>query len=370
MKKIVITLSFILATISQSAIAICWFEQGEPAVNHSMVLQVGNITVAKDLPLGGEVYRQRLTSNTSAVLICNPNPIFRITSVLPTTPMRLANWGTGVYAGKVYETGVEGLGVVIVFNDQGTDRVIPIIPSINTCRTLPGRCEFRLNSRDNYEVRLIKIANTVGSGTISGNNLPTAELGLTNDAVNYVFSRISFSGNINVVSRTCQTPDVEVDLGAHKVSEFTQTGSATPWKDFFITLDNCPAFHGFYPGALGRPASNQGNVAVNTVGARQSNLISVSLASTVPAINADQGILALNATGAGAAGSATGVGVQIANGAGVPVRLNQWIASGINPQPVDGMSYSIPLKARYLRTPGPVGAGRAHATAQFTINYQ
>ncbi|WP_246884436.1 fimbrial protein [Pseudomonas chlororaphis] len=222
-------------------------------------------------------------------------------------------------------------------------------------------------------IDLIKIGDVVGSGVISGNTFSTYEHLIFQDGVSSPYLRSSFSGTINVVSRTCQTPDVQVDMGVHPVSTFNQADSATPWKNFSIALNNCPAFYGTNPVAGGWSLSpNTSNIPATLASPHQDNSLQVNLTGTVPAIDGSRGILALNPAGAGAARSATGVGVQLANSDGVPVRIgpNAWIPSGITTQARDGASYTIPLKARYLRTSGPMGPGQANATVQFTINYQ
>lgn len=376
MKKILIIHLFTLAALtglSQKATATCTFGNST-LLTSVMPLRISNITVGRDVSIGGEIYRQHLETNHPGFLICRNELFFEYTNKFITTPMSLAGLSTGPYAQKTYNTGVSGIGVVIRTAQDGIPYVIPQKTPQRRCSFIPAGSSCTVSLPANLEIVLIKTSNTIGNGTISAASLPTIEIGLIASGVNTPFLRASFSGAINVVSRTCLTPNVEVDMGTYKVNDLAQPNSATPWKDFSITLNNCPAFYGSNPTAAANIPNwgNRSGTPINFVGVHQNNSIQVNLIGTVPPINANQGILALNPVGATSGQPATGVGIQVANSAGTPVAigLGTWIASGITTQAVDGMSYTIPLKARYLKTTGPIGPGQANATAQFTINYQ
>ncbi|NDI86812.1 fimbrial protein [Undibacterium crateris] len=66
------------------------------------------------------------------------------------------------------------------------------------------------------------------------------------------------------------------------------------------------------------------------------------------------------------AGFASGVGVQIQDGAGVPVTFGLKAPVGLSPNGV----LSIPYSARYFQTAASVSAGNVAATVTFTMNYE
>lgn len=360
----------VLLGLSQSVMAVC--VRSGPVENRVISLQVANLTVGRDVPLGSRFYRQEFSANLPNYFDCiSPSGAINLQSRARWVAgsMPLSSWNTGPLAGRVYESGVPGIGVA--FRAGGV--WLPDTSNDNeSCAGNPCRIYVRGLSLSVLE--LVKISDVVGSGVISGNSFPAYEHFIYLDGISYPYLRSSFNGRINVVSRTCQTPNVEVDMGVHKVSEFSQASSATPWKDFFISLNNCPAFHGTNPsqGGFVSLKFNSSNIPETAALPSQSNTLQVNLTGTVPAVDASLGILALNSAEAGSGWAATGVGIQIANASGVPVQVgpNTWIPSGVATQGFEGASYTIPLKARYLRTTGPVGAGQANATVQFTISYQ
>lgn len=377
LKKRLITSGFalvVLIGLSQEAMAICTVTGG--VASGVIQIQIPNITVGRDLPGGTELYRQEYSANSSGFVRCSSasSPLaLSYRGRMLSTPLRLSDWSTGSFGGKVFETRVAGIGVA--FMSAGTWLPDTVGTRVSGCgNTNP--CDVTINNIGLYALVLVKIGNVIGNGVILGSSLPSIESFIFQDGVSYPYSRVNFSGAINVVSRTCQTSNVEVDMGIHKVSEFAQTNSTTSWKDFSINLINCPAFFGISPipgnNTNWTVAINNSNTPSHFEFARQPNSIQVNLIGTVPPISASQGILALNPAGASFGEPATGVGVQVANSAGTPVAIGPgaWIASGITTQAAEGMNYTIPLKARYIRTTGPVGPGQANATVQFTINYQ
>lgn len=183
---------------------------------------------------------------------------------------------------------------------------------------------------------------------------------------NVEIQRVGFSGSIFIVSRTCSTPDVAVPMGTHMTSEFSGRNTFTPWKDFSIALNNCPAFRGYYQDIGPHWASN--GMASNLT-MRKNNVLQVRLDPTRAAITPNLGIMSLNPSAPGEDPAATGVGLQVADSIGTPLPLATLRASGITPRTVEDASYTIPLKARYIQTGDNITAGPANATATFTINY-
>ncbi len=156
---------------------------------------------------------------------------------------------------------------------------------------------------------------------------------------------VSFSGSVNVIPFTCQTPDVVVPMGNYKTTDFTGVGSTSQWVDFNIELDNCP---GNYPGYF--QAKNQMSLLVNPVYGNPTP-DSFSLKSGT--------------------GSATGIDMQVRKQNDTSLVT---MGTGFDPLgPVTGNTgvtqLRIPLQARYIQSGGRVTPGVAESALTFTINY-
>jgi major type 1 subunit fimbrin (pilin) len=77
-----------------------------------------------------------------------------------------------------------------------------------------------------------------------------------------------------------------------------------------------------------------------------------------------QGLLSLTTTSL-----ARGIGVQVMDGTGVPLKFDGTMYSvpGVNGT---STSYNVPLKAAYYQTGTPLVAGSANAVMTFTMTYQ
>lgn len=336
---------------------------GNQPVTATMPLVGGNLTVGRDMPLGSEIYRQTFMPSTNTILHC-VNLTGRILerNYFTSTPLPLAAWTGNPYGGKVYESGVAGIGVAIWFRSD----TLPYNWVMTNCDSMMANC--RVNSGAGnmaLVVSLIKIGE-VSPGVINGARFPVVIRDLLTDNT-LTTLRLGFSGNINIVSRTCSTPDVAVAMGKHYLREFSGVNSATPWQDFSIALNNCPAFHGFYSGV--GPRWNQSG-PVDDLNTRKGNVLLLRLDPVRTAINPGQGILSLDPSAPGDAPAASGIGLQVADSHGGALPLATLRTSGITPRAQEGASYTIPLKARYIQTASRVTAGPANASAVFTINYQ
>ncbi|AZD87474.1 Fimbrial adhesin [Pseudomonas chlororaphis subsp. aureofaciens] len=351
-----------LSSLAGMAVADCRFNEGAGFFG-SMPLLGGNITVGRDVPLGTEVYRQTFQVPTYSVINCDRG-LYEIERVrtLPVTPMPLSTWAGSPYGGQVYQTNVSGIGVAV----WHANTAMPFTRSYSNCGGGTASCNWvNIQTTMAFDISLIKIGE-VSPGTIRGVLLPTmAQSWVSSNTLEV--QRVSLTGSINIVSRTCSTPDVTVPMDTHQLSEFSGVNSATPWKDFSIALNNCPAFHGIYSGTGPRWLSDGTS---NNLDSRTSNLLRLRLDPVRTAINPGQGILSLDPSAPGDAPAASGIGVQVADSHGGALPLATLRTSGITPRATEGASYSIPLKARYIQTAGSVTAGPANASAVFTINYQ
>lgn len=272
------------------------------------------------------------------------------------TPQPLASWNTGPYAGKVYQSGLPGIGVFM--EDLSTGAALPAVrnlPIASAPAALTGKqAQLRLN--------LIKIG-PVSPGAVGGSQLPSAEVAIAQ----LPLLRLQFMGALRIVSQTCTTPDVNVSMGSHRTIEFSGPGSATAWKAFEIRLENCPAFHGASASAVN---THTGGSGWAFSGSTSSNQIGYSLSSTTHMVGAPaQGIVTLSPARRGGA-VAGGIGLQLGRPDGSPHGFDTRLPSGIVPLSEPGAGYAIPLAARYVQTEAVVAPGEANGSILFTIDYQ
>lgn len=348
----------------------CTYMEGiQPAVG-SMPLQISAITIGRDLPVGTEVYRQRfsMAAGQAPKLECLYAPYQQWTEMTVDSSYAMANVSSGTYANKVYRTSIPGLGVA--FNSSGGLLPRQSGKAWTTC-TAGYRCLVPFDGPSNFELILIKLGD-VTPGVLVGSTLPVVSLfGNFGDARMRGFS-MGISGNIQIVSSTCRTPDVSVPMGSHLTSKFTGLNSSTGWTDFSIALNDCPAFNGIYTTTGPAWSSQSGTSPLGTnvgSGSLVSNTLQYRIDPARTAINTNNGVLSLDPGATGSAPAATGVGVQVQNRNGNSVILGANQSSGLTLRPNEG-SYTIPLRARYLQTASKVTPGPANASATFTIIYQ
>jgi len=326
----------------------CTIQNG--LVTPAMALRAQSITIGRDVPIGTVVFRQKIAVNNFVYCTSTSGAtsVRYDRSITYSNLPALSLWGTGDLAGKVYQTGVSGLGMLIKDNNGTAPYNISNTYGVNTGTG-------GLNATNTLELQLIKTAPTVAAGTVQGASLPIAQYvvgvggGMT--AATFPTANVTITGAVSIVARTCQTPNVNVAMGTHTVAEFNGIGTGTAWNDFTLALNNCPAFNGVYG---------------NTDNSLTANSIKYRLDPTAGVDAANPNVLKLNR----GTPEATGVGIQIANDLGAPLALQTLLPSGIVPTAVEGASYSIALKARYLQTGAAVTGGPANAAMTFTIDYQ
>ncbi|KHA75640.1 fimbrial protein [Janthinobacterium lividum] len=347
----------------------CSYIEGRVATVGAMPLQVSAISVGRDVPVGTEVYRQtfNIASGQAVKLECLYAPYQKSTEVTVDSSYGLASWTSGTYANKVYGTSIAGLGVT--FNSVGGPLPKQSATEWTTC-TSGGRCLVPFDAPSNFELILIKVGD-VAPGVLRGDSLPTVSLfGNFGDARMLGF-KMGISGTIQIVSRTCSTPDVAVPMGTHLPTKFAGPNTATAWTDFSIRLNNCPAFHGTISKSPASWVSQGGNSSGGTgrSGSRDNNSLQYRIDPVRAAIAPGNGVLSLDPSAAGRPLAASGIGVQVATKVGTSVPLASMQNSGLILS-AEESSYIIPLRARYLQTGSKVTPGPANASATFTISYE
>ncbi|EOZ9391018.1 fimbrial protein [Enterobacter hormaechei] len=368
----ILLLSWLMLVLVRPVMANCTISA--PTATTPMPLQLGNMTIGQDLADGTVLYRQTYNlnynpggGNAVGVTCSTPNPIMA-NYTYTQTPLPLSSWGSGQYAGKVYETGVPGIGIYV---HQGVNynAIIPVskaaasqpgITEDGYCET--GNCNVIGNYR-RWDVYFVKTG-PVSPGTIVGGNLPCVGVNYTNDvnsSENQV-ANICITGAINVIASTCKTPDITVPMGSYDVSAFTGEGSATRWIDASIKLTDCPVYYG--RGGMGSWYADASGT--DNSGTPVKNSISVKLTPATTVVNSSQGVFSLTHS----ADSAGGAGIQLAYGTGAsPEFVDFGATKTYQMEPGTTGISEIPLVARYIQTGKNVTPGEANSAVTFLINY-
>ncbi len=254
----------------------------------------------------------------------------------------------------VYQTAIPGIGVRL--NGATTP-----VPGNGYVTNYP----FALNSvgflnGSNFRLDLIKISNTVGAGTITAAGLPTFQTSeVSVDGGNSTrFLLATVIGQVNIISSTCTTPNVSVNLGTHFTTELKGIGTTTAtWVPVDIQLNNCPAFFGY------TYTSVNADTAQTITGQLASNSIQYSINPSNGVANATNGVINLSS------GGATGIGIQLTDTGSNPIQFNTATPSGLTLNQTSSANYTINLQARYYQTGTSVTAGAANATATVTLTY-
>ncbi len=153
------------------------------------------------------------------------------------------------------------------------------------------------------------------------------------------FSNLTITGSIPVTVLACETPDITVDLKKHDSSDFPRIGSTSATTAFNFTIKNCPT-------------------NLNSVNYTFKPASGITLKGS-----GDDQYLTLDGDS-----TASGVGIQMLYGDGSSIPFNSkteytdYVAS-------TGGDYTIPMKARYVRT-GTISPGTANSAVEFEMSYE
>ncbi|EAC0926531.1 type 1 fimbrial protein, partial [Salmonella enterica subsp. enterica] len=180
-------------------------------------------------------------------------------------------------------------------------------------------------------------AELIKTGDITGGTLDTGMLARASVANQFYFANVTLNGTNTITSESCSvtTNPVNVPLGDHDKSEFNGPGTATAWQTFNINL-SC------------------------VQGAR----INVRIDATADSDAGVPGVIKLDSDPV----NASGVGVQLwYRYEDSPVQFGQ--ERYYYTSPSGGNEY-VQLQARYYQTTQSITAGKANATATFTLSYK
>ena len=236
----------------------------------------------------------------------------------------------------VYKTDLPGVGIAmgrrIFMNGCGWETAWSEVSSLkgaaacNSHELLPNGAQFR--------ARLVKIGD-ISSGVVSAG--PVAQGRLYANAAYDPRAVIISTTATQVTVLSCLTPDVLVDLRSHKSSELKGPGSFTEMTPFNVALKSCPA---------------------------GINRVTYQVDAVTPIVDVADSVVALDS-----GSTATGVGVQLLDGAGnvFPLGTVKTLAGYSTSQ---GGDYDVKFNARYYQTGAAVGPGSANTAMTFTMSYE
>ncbi len=370
------TLSFSL--VSQSACKLVSYSSGDQTngtiVTASLSLNPTAIQMPKDITPGTELYRITARNNKYEYYRVNCNNSLTASNyyvkgqfVGGAVPVP-SSW-QGSSLGTVYQTGVEGIGMVILTST--TNRVLgDKTYSFRSCFSIYNySCNTSATNGDITYV-LIKTGEITAS-SIDLTTLPKVETvvgGENSPGSDFAVFRPSLTGKLTFTQPTCTLAEASktVDLGKHNISVFAAANSVTPWVKASIDLINCnyggPQFYSYN---ILRYSSN--NTITTVANPITTNAIwSLSLTPATSVINDTNGIMAISSE----TGSATGIGIQLSSSDTVltPMKFSQpttgTLVSGVNAM------MTIPLYARYIKTGSTVTAGKANGKLTYVVEYK
>jgi len=305
----------------------------DPRYDTSITIDLGNITVPADLPVGGDITGD-LSYGQNVIAQCegDGNSYVTLYSDLASD---------GVYNSRTtFKTNIPGVGIQMggITND-----ISAWITNGNTQQQIwEFTLHFLITPIENYTFgpmfKLVKISDDIESGTLSGQANHVVVSGSQSSTTYPVY----LSGTINatpphVPGCTVDTASVPVSLGKHSPTEFSGVGSTTPFTTFSIPL-TCES--------------------------------DAQITARVDATQDTSGAQSVIQIPAGEE-NASGVGVQLYwaslnNSANVPVDFGKDVFVGAT----TGGTENLQFEARYYQTQSALLPGNANTSATVTLSYQ
>lgn len=376
----------------------CFAPRGAPP-QYTIPLNPQNISTGIDAPIGTILYDGRWIgpnqANDAQRTICRDTSprgaaaqresthlVYNI--AVEQAPLRLVNWTSGPYANAVYETGIPGIGVVIIASGAGGGLGKPLVKggtpmqlgTIGLRNSTSMMADIKsVMSGQNLRLLLIKTGSLrPGRYHLNSIVLPRLKIYLDNHpAANLTaglpieVAKIQYQGNLAISTASCRTPNLTVNMRKHNApATFTGVGSASPWVDFAIYFTDCNVFYGHpteknpffmfnYPHEIAEQKIEM-------------NIVNISFKPLNGIIDADKGILALEKSDT----SASGIGIQLVeisegekkNLTKLGLRRGHFYMHNSHRS-----SYERRMSARYIQVDERVTPGSANAQVMFTVTY-
>jgi len=307
-----------------TAKAECW----RVSVEFIQNLDMGSVLIDPKLPVGAVIATKKFpqTPSTRNVLDCRFN-------VGGGNAYGVVAQGAPVPGfSNVFTTGIAGVGIRVgVYEANGKlDNYFPFH------FVLANNIIVTQFAGSYFQVDLIKTDAITGSGTAASGTFART---FGDDKLPYTTINIQANG-LTIVTPTCAvdagSQNILVQLGKVPRKNFTGVGSTAGTKPFNIQL-NCAA-----------------GVGVN-------NAVHLRMDATADPYG-QPGTLQVNQS----ADHAKGVGIQVLDKAGTPVKFGEDALVG----PSKDGSYVLPFTARYIQAASDVTVGPANGVATFTIKYK
>lgn len=342
----------------------------------SLSLSPDAIQMPKDITPGTELYRITARNNAYKYYRVNCNNSLTASNyyvkgrfVGGAVP-EPSSW-QGSSLGTVYQTGVEGIGMVILTsrsNQKLGDKLFNFDPG--SCKSQYNYSCNTLTADGDITFVLIKTGEITAS-SVDLTALPKVETvvgGENSPGSDFAVFQPTLIGSLTFTQPTCTLSEVSktVNLGEHSVSDFTAANSTTSWVKASIDLINCN-YGGsqFYSYNILR-YSNSSTVTTVADPITTNAIWSLSLTPATTVIDDTNGIMAISSE----ADSATGIGIQLSSSDTVltPMKFSQ-PTTGIMVSGVNAMM-TIPLYARYIKTGSTVTAGKANGKLTYLVEYK
>ena len=332
-------------------------------LNFTIPLKTQKMTLGTELPLASFYIDWFDPIPAAPVIIDCTEPLSeyevihkRLTSSLALADDSHINFAGGV-AGKMRETGVPGIGVLVI-SSIGGQHAFPSEFDQVYCGPVSTQCviDSQHMHRLDFALQLYKLGPT-SSGIINGSDLPCIEQSIASGASQLTITRACFTGSMVITAETCNImqPDIIVNMGRHVIADNL---SDMPLVKFNIDFANCPQFHG-------RRFTNFHHDLDSYVTTK--NRFEYSFMPMTSIIDASNGIIAIDDT---LVDSASGVGIQIFYYSDQFDKYDNVSFDRINYDIIED-EIKLGLAAKYVLT-GPIDEvtpGKANAKVVFTINY-
>lgn len=345
-------------------------------INITFPFSVARLTGSAE-PVGSTLYSGMLI-NTLGVGISCDSPVaeggHQVFISYESTPLGLWMGDIGQYSGKIYNTGVEGIGFVVRPMDPGVfgsyDGDAAPVTGIRFWGGQGGEASGAsghiLPALDYVFIK----TGPINYGTIDGALLPTVVVDIKAGNLDLRLFRMNFSGTITINKPTCHSTETNkvVALGTWHLRDFANVGDVSSWVDSGLTMVCDDAFWGGSGGTydVQFEMADSLNIIRKTYSTPSSdNTWAVRFSSSTGLIDATQGIIALDSSNGD---NATGVGIQLsssADAAGIMDLTTGW-GGTID---LGSSTFHIPIFARYIRT-GDITAGSANGKVIYTVDYQ
>lgn len=246
--------------------------------------------------------------------------------------------GSSEYTG-IYKTNLDGIGMKL------------IAPGGYVAGTTPNKWDYWYNSSPpcatcvlgatpySYTLELYAIG-PVTTGNVVFNGTYITGYGNDSDSLGSTMGYFNISGTVKFIAASCTTPNITVNLGKHTAADFSIVGSGSAPVPFNFEINDCD------PGLNSVSYTFKPASGVTLQGSGNNQYLTLDGSST-----------------------ASGVGVQMLYEDGITAVPFNSKTAFLGYNTTTGGSYTIPMKARYVRT-GAISAGTANSAAEFVMAYE